>query len=270
MLKLENVEISVNDKKLFNNLNLNINNKEIHVIMGPNGIGKSSICQSIIGNPDYQVKGNIIFNNTVINDLGITERSRMGIYIINQNPIAIEGVTNAEMLRTVLTEITGSHVSIFEFNQKLEHICDELKIDKSFIHRNINDGMSGGERKKNELMHMLMHEPKFINLDEIDYALMEVNGNISFLPKEKEKPATKRDMKIKCSNEGLTVNGIIDGKYMVNNMAAINKDKEWLDHELKVNGYDNYDNILLATIDNNYKVTIYEKNVKPDKNTVLE
>lgn len=171
MLKLENVEISVNDKKLFNNLNLNINNKEIHVIMGPNGIGKSSICQSIIGNPDYQVKGNIIFNNTVINDLGITERSRMGIYIINQNPIAVEGVTNAEMLRTVLTEITGSHVSIFEFNQKLEHICDELKIDKSFIHRNINDGMSGGERKKNELMHMLMLEPKFIILDEIDSGL---------------------------------------------------------------------------------------------------
>ena len=171
MLKLENVEISVNDKKLFNNLNLNINNKEIHVIMGPNGIGKSSICQSIIGNPDYQVKGNIIFNNTVINDLGITERSRMGIYIINQNPIAIEGVTNAEMLRTVLTEITRSHVSIFEFNQKLEHICDELKIDKSFIHRNINDGMSGGERKKNELMHMLMLEPKFIILDEIDSGL---------------------------------------------------------------------------------------------------
>ena len=108
------------------------------------------------------------------------------------------------------------------------------------------------------------------NLDEIDYALMEVNGNISFLPKEKEKPVTKKDMKIKCNNEGLTVNAIIDSKYMANNMKAINKDKEWLDHELKVNGYDNYDNILLATIDNNYKVTIYEKNVKPDKNTVLE
>lgn len=99
---------------------------------------------------------------------------------------------------------------------------------------------------------------------------MEVNGNISFLPKEKEKPVTKKDMKIKCNNEGLTVNAIIDSKYMANNMKAINKDKEWLDHELKVNGYDNYDNILLATIDNNYKVTIYEKNVKPDKNTVLE
>lgn len=131
---------------------------------------------------------------------------------------------------------------------------------------------SGLKKSKIDVNDLLMEarENGYFNLDEIDYALMEVNGNISFLPKEKEKPVTKKDMKIKCSNEGLTVNGIIDGKYMVNNMKAINKDKEWLDHELKVNGYDNYDNILLATIDNNYKVTIYEKNVNPDKNTVLE
>ena len=131
---------------------------------------------------------------------------------------------------------------------------------------------SGLKKSKIDVNDLLMEarENGYFNLDKIDYALMEVNGNISFLPKEKEKPVTKKNMKIKCSNEGLTVNAIIDSKYMVNNMKAINKDKEWLDHELKVNGYDNYDNILLATIDNNYKVTIYEKNVKPDKNTVLE
>lgn len=131
---------------------------------------------------------------------------------------------------------------------------------------------SGLKKSKIDVNDLLMEarENGYFNLNEIDYALMEVNGNISFLPKEKEKPVTKKDMKIKCNNEGLTVNAIIDSKYMANNMKAINKDKEWLDHELKVNGYDNYDNILLATIDNNYKVTIYEKNVKPDKNTVLE
>lgn len=133
----------------------------------------------------------------------------------------------------------------------------------------IESGLKKSKIDVNDLL-MVARENGYFNLDEIDYALMEVNGNISFLPKEKEKPVTKRDMKIKCSNEGLTVNAIIDSKYMVNNMKAINKDKEWLDHELKVNGYDNYDNILLAMINNNYKVTIYEKNVKPDKNTVLE
>lgn len=133
----------------------------------------------------------------------------------------------------------------------------------------IESGLKKSKIDVNDLL-MVARENGYFNLDEIDYALMEVNGNISFLPKEKEKPVTKKDMKIKCSNEGLTVNAIIDSKYMVNNMKAINKDKEWLDHELKVNGYDNYDNILLAMINNNYKVTIYEKNVKPDKNTVLE
>ena len=133
----------------------------------------------------------------------------------------------------------------------------------------IESGLKKSKIDVNDLL-MVARENGYFNLDEIDYALMEVNGNISFLPKEKEKPVTKKDMKIKCNNEGLTVNAIIESKYMANNMKAINKDKEWLDHELKVNGYDNYDNILLATIDNNYKVTIYEKNVKPDKNTVLE
>ena len=116
----------------------------------------------------------------------------------------------------------------------------------------IESGLKKSKIDVNDLL-MVARENGYFNLDEIDYALMEVNGNISFLPKEKEKPVTKKDMKIKCNNEGLTVNAIIDSKYMANNMKAINKDKEWLDHELKVNGYDNYDNILLATIDNNYK-----------------
>lgn len=110
----------------------------------------------------------------------------------------------------------------------------------------------------------------YFDLDEIDYAIMEINGNISFLPKEKNKPVTKKDMKLKAPDSGLTANVIIDSKYMENNMKAINKSKRWLDHELKVQGYNNYDNILLATVDNNYKVLVYKKDVNPDKNTVLE
>lgn len=110
----------------------------------------------------------------------------------------------------------------------------------------------------------------YFDLDEIDYAIMEINGNISFLPKEKNKPDTKKDMKLKSPDSGLTANVIIDSKYMENNMKAINKSKRWLDHELKVQGYNNYDNILLATVDNNYKVLVYKKDVNPDKNTVLE
>lgn len=110
----------------------------------------------------------------------------------------------------------------------------------------------------------------YFNLDEINYAIMEINGSISFLPKEKEKPAAKKDLKIKISESGLTCNVIIDGKIMYNNIKSINKDEEWLKHELKVQGYEEYNDILLATIDNNQKLSIYRKNVKPNKNTILE
>lgn len=110
----------------------------------------------------------------------------------------------------------------------------------------------------------------YFDLSEIEYAIMEVNGNISFLPREKEKPVTKKDMKIKCNDGGLTANVIIDSNYMENNMSAIGKDKKWLDQELKIQGHNDYSDILLATVDGNSKLTIYRKNVKPEKNTVLE
>lgn len=133
----------------------------------------------------------------------------------------------------------------------------------------IESGLKKVKIDVNELLAEARIEGYF-DLEEIDYALMEINGAISFLPREKDKPVTKKDMKIKCDMGGLTVNGIIDGEYMFNNMKAIGKDKKWLDHELKVQGYEDYHDILLATIDTNYKVTIYRKGVKPEKNTVLE
>jgi len=133
----------------------------------------------------------------------------------------------------------------------------------------IESGLKKCKLDVNELLAEARIEGYF-DIDEIDYALMEINGAISFLPKEGERPVTKKDMKIKYSNSGLTTNGIIDGNYMANNVEAIGKDKKWLDHELKIKGYKNYDNILLATIDSNYKIIVYEKNIKPDKNTVLE
>lgn len=110
----------------------------------------------------------------------------------------------------------------------------------------------------------------YFDLDEIDYAVMEINGNISFLPNERDKPVNKGDMKIKCDNKGLTANVIIDGVYMENNVKAIGKDKKWLDHELKVKGISEYKEVLLATCDNNYQVRIYKRGIKPDMNTILE
>ena len=110
----------------------------------------------------------------------------------------------------------------------------------------------------------------YFDLNEISYSIMEINGSISFLPKEKDKPSSKSDVNAKLKKDGMVANVIIDSKYMENNMASMGKDKEWLDHELKNLGYKNYDDILLATCDNYDKITVYRKNVKPDKNTILE
>lgn len=172
MLKINNLTVKVLDKEILNRFNLSIGNGEIHALMGPNGVGKSTICKSILGDKNYQIcDGEIVYNNHLLNDMSTTERSRLGIFLLNQNPIAIEGVSNAEMLRTVLSEKNNGPIDIFKFNNKMLEICKKIDLPASFIHRNINEGMSGGERKKNELLHLWMLEPSFIILDEVDSGL---------------------------------------------------------------------------------------------------
>jgi len=172
MLSIKNLTVKVENKIILENFNLDINNKEIHTIMGVNGAGKSTICKVILGDPNYEVtKGTILYDETNLLNLNTTERARLGIYLVNQSPIEIEGVSNSEMLRTALGEKTGTHVDIFEFNKKVESSCKILDLDKSFIHRGINEGMSGGERKKNELLHLFILEPSLIILDELDSGL---------------------------------------------------------------------------------------------------
>ena len=171
MLKFEDFNLFIGDRCLFSNINLEMNDGEIHVFMGKNGVGKSSIAKSLMGIDDYKVTGKIIYNNEDITKMSIEKRAKKGIYLLSQSPIAIEGVTNAEMLRLAVSEKTGKGVDIFKFNKELESICEKLELDKKFIHKEINVGASGGERKKIELMHMWMLKPSLIILDEIDSGL---------------------------------------------------------------------------------------------------
>lgn len=171
-LKIQNVSVSIADKNIINNFDLEIKSGEIHVLMGPNGVGKSTICKALMKSPEYKItNGKIIFADKDITHLETCEISKLGIFYISQNPITIEGVTNAEMLRLALSSKTGEKINIFDFNKKCNEICAKINLPKSFLHRAINDGMSGGERKKNELLHLWMLEPSFIILDEIDSGL---------------------------------------------------------------------------------------------------
>ena len=172
MLSINSLSVMADNKEILKDFNLNINNGETHCIMGPNGVGKSTICRAILKDPNYLItKGTIKYKGKDLKDLSTTEISRLGIMMIAQNPTAIEGVTNAEMLRLAISEKTGERVDIFEFAKEAKSICEKLHIPQNFLHREINNGMSGGERKKNEMLHVWMLKPSFLILDEVDSGL---------------------------------------------------------------------------------------------------
>ena len=124
MLKITDLEVKSLDKTIIHDLNLTINDGEIHVLMGPNGTGKSTICKAIMKHPDYEINGLVKYNNKDLTNLDTTSIARLGIFLLNQNPIEIEGITNAEMLRNALSEKTNERVDIFKFNKELNEVCD--------------------------------------------------------------------------------------------------------------------------------------------------
>lgn len=172
MLKITNLSVNVDNKEILSGFNLDIKDGEIHALMGPNGVGKSTICRCLLKDSNYTItQGTITYNDKNLEELTTTEISRLGIMMIAQSPIAIEGVTNAEMLRLALSEKTKEHIDIFKFSKETKAICQKLGIPENFLHRDINSGMSGGERKKNELLHIWMLKPSFLVLDEVDSGL---------------------------------------------------------------------------------------------------
>lgn len=171
ILKIENLNVSIDNKSILNNFNLTIKSGEIHAIMGPNGIGKSTLTKVIMGDDRYKItSGTITFDGVNLKNLTVDERSRMGIFLGMQSPIEIEGVSNADFLKVAVSS-KEENFKIFPFIKKLEQTYDEVKMDKEMIHRSLNLGYSGGEKKKNEIIQMTMLKPSMILLDEIDSGL---------------------------------------------------------------------------------------------------
>lgn len=170
--KIENLNVNIDDKRILNDYNLEMNKGEIHAIMGPNGCGKSTLSKVIMGSSEYQVvSGDIYFEDININKLKTDERAKMGIYLSMQNPSSIDGVSNLDFLRTALSSINNGRINLYDFMNKVEKAAVDLKMDKNMINRSINAGFSGGEKKKNEILQIKILEPKFIILDEIDSGL---------------------------------------------------------------------------------------------------
>ncbi len=171
-LKIDNLFVEIDGKEILKGLALEIKSGEIHAIMGPNGTGKSTLSKVIMGDKNYKItKGNIYFDNELINELTTDKRAQLGIFLGLQMPLEIPGVTNADMLRTALNQKDGKNFKLMPFIKKMDKVVKKLNMDSSMIHRGINQGFSGGERKKNEILQMYMLEPNTVLLDEIDSGL---------------------------------------------------------------------------------------------------
>ena len=172
MLSIKNIDVLVDNKKVLNNFSLDINDGSIHVIMGPNGVGKSTLSRVIMGDNNYKVtNGDILFNNENIVGMSTDVRSKKGIFLVMQNPMEIDGVSNQDFLRTAMSSHAGKKVGLYDFILKCEKAIDELQMDNNLIHRSLNVGFSGGEKKKNEVLQLKLLKPKFIILDELDSGL---------------------------------------------------------------------------------------------------
>ena len=171
-LEIKNLCVNVKDKEILKDFNLLIKPGEIHAIMGPNGTGKSTLSKVIMGDENYSIiKGDILVDNKSILNLPTYKRARMGIFLCFQNPISIDGITNSEFIRTAINENSDKPIGLYEFIKNMEKNIESLSMNEDMMHRFLNSGFSGGERKKNEVLQLKMLKPKFIIFDELDSGL---------------------------------------------------------------------------------------------------
>ena len=176
MLEIKNIHARIDDKGILNGINLSINPGEVHAIMGPNGSGKSTLASVITGKEDYEItKGEILFEKESLEDTSPEERAHKGIFMSFQYPIEIPGVTTTNFLKTAINETRKARgekeMGAKEMLMMLREKSKMLEIDSKFLSRSINDGFSGGEKKRNEIFQMAMLNPKLAILDETDSGL---------------------------------------------------------------------------------------------------
>ncbi len=173
-LKIEDLHVAIDEKEILKGFNLEINGGEIHAIMGPNGTGKSTLASAIMGHPRYEVtEGSVKLDGEEVLEMEVDERAKAGLFLAMQYPSEVSGVTNADFLRTAINSRReeGDEISLMKFIRTLDDKMAKLDMDEAFAQRYLNEGFSGGEKKRNEILQLLMLEPKIAILDEIDSGL---------------------------------------------------------------------------------------------------
>jgi len=171
-LLIRDLHVKVGDKEILRGLNLDINRGEVHVIMGPNGAGKSTLANVLMGNPKYEItKGEIVYEGKVLNDMKVDERAKLGIFMSFQYPEEIPGITVENFLRSAKMAIEDKPIKVMEFKKVLKEKMKLLEMKEEYAQRYLNEGFSGGEKKKSEILQLLILNPKLAILDETDSGL---------------------------------------------------------------------------------------------------
>lgn len=172
LLDVQNISVRVEEKQVLSNVNLQIQSGETHVLLGPNGAGKSTLGNAIMGNPVYTLTGGkIIFDGQDITEEKTDKRAKAGLFLSFQNPLEVPGISLETFIRSAIQQRTGERVKLFQFQKELRANMELLNMDASYAGRDLNVGFSGGERKKSEILQLLMLKPKLAILDETDSGL---------------------------------------------------------------------------------------------------
>ena len=174
ILEIKDLHVQIEDKEILKGVTLTINTNEVHAIMGPNGTGKSTLASAIMGHPKYEVtSGSITIDGEDVLAMEVDERARAGLFLAMQYPSEITGVTNADFLRSGVNarREEGDEISLMKFIREMDNKMEVLEMDEDMATRYLNEGFSGGEKKRNEILQLMMLKPKFAVLDEIDSGL---------------------------------------------------------------------------------------------------
>lgn len=242
MLKINNLHASVEDKRILRGINLEVKPGEVHAIMGPNGSGKSTLAAVIAGKEDYEVEeGEILLNDENIDELAAEERAHKGIFLSFQYPVEIPGVTVTNFMKTAINETRKAQgLDEMPANKMLKLIREKselLEIDRKFLSRSLNEGFSGGEKKRNEIFQMAMLEPRLAILDETDSGL-DIDA-LRIVANGVNKLKSKDNAVIVITHYQRLLDHIVpDYVHVLHNGRIVKTGDAQLAHELEAKGYD--------------------------------
>ena len=240
LLKINDLYVNAGEKEILKGLNLEIKKGETHVIMGPNGAGKSTLANVILNNPEYKkIEGNVEFEGEDITKTPTHEIAQKGVFMSFQSPEEMPGISTMNFLKYAKNKITGKPVKVFELKKEIEKDVEELNMNPHLIQRNLNVGFSGGEKKKNEILQMLVLKPKLAILDETDSgldvdAIRTVSKGIQMYHNE------ENSVMIITHNTRILENLKVDYVHILVNGKIVKTGDASLAKEIEENGYEKY------------------------------